>query len=146
MKARLPIRASTADPKTNSMSMLPSRWRSPPCTNMYVMKVHGRASAWAGSKASRLTRAGEVNNVKDRSRITALAMISRPTQGVTRGYGGEFIVLAPSNSYLRLPLRWAARPGDSADPIAQLGNLDAHGPGRLGQKAGCGHAGQRIHL
>jgi hypothetical protein len=113
---------------------------------MYVMKVHGRASAWAGSKASRLTSAGEVNNVSDKSKITALAMISRPTQGVIRGYGGEFIVLAPSNSYLRLPLRWAARPGDPADPIAQLGKLDAHGPGRLGEKAGRGHAGQRIHL
>jgi hypothetical protein len=34
-----------------------------------------------------------------------LAMIRRPTQGVIRGYGVEFIVLTPPNCFAGLLLR-----------------------------------------
>src|SRR6476469_377786 len=110
------------------------------------MKVQGLARACAGSKASLASSAGEVKTVSNSSRTTALAMISRPPQGVIRGYGVEFTVLAPPNFLAAMPLRRPACPGDPADSVTQLSKIDSDGPGGLGQETGRRHAGQRIHL
>jgi hypothetical protein len=87
-----------------------------------------------------------VNTVSNSSSTIALAMIRRPTQGVIRGYGVVFIVLTPPNFRADLPLGRPAGPGDPADAVAQLWKFDADGSGGLGEQAGRGHAGQRIHL
>src|SRR5579864_3410826 len=110
------------------------------------MKVQGLAKACAGSKTRRDWSAGEVKTVSNSSRTTALAMIRRPTQGVIRGYGVEFIVLTPPNCFAGLLLRRSGCPGNPADAVAQLWKIDADGAGGLREKAGCRHARQRIHL
>jgi hypothetical protein len=71
---------------------------------MYVMKVQGRANACAGSNANREYSAGDVKTVSKSSSTTALAVMSRPTQGVMRGYGVEFMVLTPPNFCAGIPL------------------------------------------
>ena len=56
-----------------------------------LRKVHGRVSASWGENASASTSAGDVKIVRSRRSTTALAMMSRPTQGVKRLEGERFI-------------------------------------------------------
>ncbi len=60
---RPPMRSSTDEPKTNSMSMLNRMCGMPACRNMYVMNVHGYCQACAGENPNAPTKLGEVNNV-----------------------------------------------------------------------------------
>ena len=82
-----------------------------------------------------------------RSNTTALAMMRRPTQGVMRLEGDDssddaFNSETPTLRRFLEP----AQPGGSTDPLAQLGELDAHRPGRLGQETGGRHARQGVYL
>src|SRR5574338_387542 len=142
MNARPPSRCSTGAPKTYSMNMFSTRCSRPACTNMYVTKVHGRCSASAGENLRASCRAGEVKTVMSSSSTTALAMMRRPTQGVSRLEGDRLIDLR----FLELRSCATARPGASADPLAQLRELDPHRTGRLRQETRGRHTGQGVYL
>src|SRR5215213_9057629 len=108
------------------------------------MKVQGRVRTVWGENCRKRKTSGEVNSVMSRSSTTALAMMRRPTHGVIRYEGDEFIRRMP----LQLdPQRLretfgAVPPSHSTDLFAQLGEIYARSPGSLREEASRRHAGQ----
>src|SRR5215210_4729244 len=112
------------------------------------MKVQGRVNAVWGENWRKRKASCDVNSVMSRSSTTAFAMMKRPTHGVMRYEGDEFIRRLPLQldpQRLREILA-AAAPCHSTDLLAQLGEIHARSPGSLREEAGRRHAGQSIHL
>src|SRR5215213_3740064 len=59
------------------------------------MKVQGRVRTLWGENCRKRKTSGEVNSVMSRSSTTALAMMRRPTHGVIRYEGDDFIRRMP---------------------------------------------------
>src|SRR5690606_26648924 len=136
-------RRSTAGPNANSAIEFAARWKRPPCTNMYVRKVHIRPNAVVGSKRSQSMTAGAVNSVSVSSSTTALIASRRPTQGVIRDENDR-----PYMPWIRPPgavggprIQCRAR-----DALAQLPEGDPDRRRRLRQQRGRGHPRQGVHL
>src|SRR5882672_1938146 len=123
----------------NSASMLNARCSRPPCRNMYVTNVHGRAAADSGSNPNIAWKRGSTSTVFWHKKTSRFATSSRRTQGVMPNIRcGSIGGLSPAPTP-----RGASEPEET---LAQLGKLDPRGPGGLGEKAHSRHAGQRIGL
>src|SRR6266550_3054011 len=102
------------------------------------MNVHGCANAFMGAKPNAARKRGP-STVSWSTKTSKLAANSRRTQGVmpkTRG------VSIPS-----LSPRWPPEvPGEAADALAQLWELDPRGPGGLRVQTGARHARECVGL
>src|SRR5256714_8133744 len=125
----------------NSASRLNARCRKWPWMNVYVTNVQGRASASSGANPNVATNHGLTKIVIWSRKTIRLATISRRTHGVIPNIRcGTISYLSPARAP-RVP-----PPGQSTDPLAQLGELDPRRPGALGQEALPRHPGNRVGL
>src|SRR5882672_2602235 len=118
----------------NSASMLNARCSRPPCRNMYVTNVHGRATADSGSNPNIAWKRGSTSTVFWHRKTSRFATSNRRTQGVIPNIRcGSIGDLSP-----------APTPGGASEleeTLAQLRKLNSRGPSGLGEEAHARHTG-----
>ena len=148
MNARLPIRLLDRRAEDEQHQHVAEQVQEPAVDEHVGQEGPGAVEGVGRGELERVDQAGDVKTVRSSSSTTALATMSRPTQGVS-GWRERRLMEHASNSETPITLTTVPSGGPAGRfdrSVAQVRKLDAHRPGGLGEQAGGRHPGQRIHL